>query len=353
MRTALSLSIAALIACSSPPGRPTGQGDEGGEAPRSVGAAPALLTRLPWDAFLVLRLDHRAIFLSPFRDNLFGDEGLIVEVAISTHFPAGSQIELPQGFVDRASETVFAVTMDDVGISDAITLVSGDFPSGTADALLAHVGEQRHVTARGEARVVDPGVGDAVAVELPGSALAFGPRDRVDDLLRAVSGGPPSRVNPTTVELAAKTALDRSAIALVISVTDPVRGYLREALAAENVAGGAIETLRGLGARITLSDGIALDGVGLSTSEDDAAATSQFFQESIDSFGQSPAVQAIGLADVLTRARIGAEGREATIRATATVPESHAIFDRMRAMIVAYLQAVDDGASPGESPGEP
>ena len=91
--------------------------------------------------------------------------------------------------MQSARSTIFAISLDDVGLDDSFTLVTGPLESESLDALFAQAqnvgavdGEVTRLTAEGPDGV------EGVAVARPGTGVAIGPADRAEDVQALLDG---------------------------------------------------------------------------------------------------------------------------------------------------------------------
>lgn len=338
----LIVAVVALSACGAPAGRSTAP-----EPAPSAVPAPAppltalgeadewLLARLPDDTILVVQVDHVALAESPYRGALVGDEAVLVEAALGGHLDRAPEQTLPEAFLREAQTTTFVVTLDDVGMDDAFTLVTGNMDVEAIGTLLAQASNVSGVegaTIRLGA-TTDDGV-DSVGAYRAGVGLAFGAADREDEVGSLLGGRETGLDAPELRRLMTRAPSgSRHGARALLGNTRALSAYLRESFAQQNLTAEIVDTFVGLAATLDLSDGAVLT-VTAHASEPDAVATlADQLDELLSGLEEHPLVTAFGLSRVISERTRTVEGGEVELVMRAS-------DETFRAMLVRMLAAL-------------
>lgn len=271
-----------------------------------------LVRHIPEDAILVVHIDHAVLSESRYRAALIGDEALLLAVAVGSYLSRAPQDRLPPGLLERASDTLFVVTLDDVGLDDAFTWVEGAFVSADFDALFQQAGNVAE--ASGEARFLAPPVAggvEGIAIVRPQVGVAMGPRDRREGV-EAMIAGSVSHDDSVLRDLLARVGQRTAGVRVVIANTPPLAQFVRAAFAQQNLTDEIVEVFGGMSVSLDVRDGAVVSIIVHAATADGARLLGDQFDELIGALESHPAVRTLGLADIIRQREhevIGTEAR--------------------------------------------
>jgi hypothetical protein len=305
-------------ACGAPEGRATSETTAATEGDETAETSPAadevLLARLPEDTMLLVQLDHERLAASPYHGTLVGDEAVLVEAALASHLARPPEARLPEGLSSAARETLFVITLDEVGLGDTFVALRGAIDASVVGELAESAGqsfESDDIGGRVGPMVTDDV--ESVGIHRPSSGLAFGPLDREEEIVTLLTPADSSRARatPELRRMLARTPATTGARA-VIANTRGLRTYLRETFAAQNLTAEIVDSFVGVSLLLDVSDGAELTIAAVATEPDGAEALAEELDPLIAGWAEQPLLIELGVAPAIeTRERsvVGDEAR--------------------------------------------
>ena len=296
-----------------------------------------LLSRLPADTFLVVTLNEGLITDALHRLARDQSDQPLKHALLRRRFKWVQEDTLPEDWVAPHQNTVFIVTMNEVGLSDEFTWLEGTFDVDFVRSTLTGT-EATTRSVHEDTTLYGPLPGEEleqVVVHRESVGLAAGPADRAEEVIAFTTDRPSPRAHSTLQRGFALATTERWAVACYLGNTPGLSLYLRQSFAESNLTDDIVDSFHGAVATLDLRDGARLE-MSLLTSGDSATdEIADQVDDLLKGLEGHPVVAELDMGELLESRQRRSEGNVARF-----VVESSE--DRLRDLLDRLVPWIDD-----------